>query len=579
MASALVLAVIQAVLSVRVRANQLVVGIGFNIFALGATTFLYRQIFGGLSREQIPSFGVVELPLLSRIPILGPALFAQTGLVYVAFALVGFTWWLVAKTPFGLGVRAVGENPRAADQAGINVARIRFLAVLYAGATAGLAGVFLSVASISTFTEGMTNGAGYLAVTAVILGGWRSRGVLGACLLFGAATSLQFVLPALGVPVPTAGLVMLPYVLALIAVSGVIRRSRPPAALTLPFRRGGHRDRTERRGASGASPGASAPAGAAIAPGDPVGAFCRHQLDPRSAGAARGPLLGLSFAVKDVFDVEGVTACYGNPTWLETHAPAARTAPAVAALLDAGATLIGLTLTDELALSLTGENAHYGTPINARCPDRVPGGSSSGSAAAVAARLCDFALGTDTGGSVRVPASHCGIFGFRPTHDAIASDGVCPLAPRFDTVGWFARDAATLARVGDVLLAPDRSRTLGDGFAPPSVVVGADATALLDPPARSVFLRAAAGLAEALGTSDATAIPIADTARARGRLVRNVPGASERGGRGGARPLDRAPPPALRQPDREPLRGCAGRRRARGRPCRPRACRARAAAR
>jgi simple sugar transport system permease protein len=239
-ASALLLAVIQAVLSVRVRANQLVVGIGFNIFALGATTFLYRQIFGGLSRDQIPSFGEVEVPLLSRIPVLGPALFAQTGLVYAAFALVGFTWWLVAKTPFGLGVRAVGENPRAADQAGLNVARIRFLAVLYAGATAGLAGVFLSVASISTFTEGMTNGAGYLAVTAVILGGWRSRGVLGACLLFGAATSLQFVLPALGVPVPTAGLVMLPYVLALIAVSGVIRRSRAPAALTLPFRRGGH---------------------------------------------------------------------------------------------------------------------------------------------------------------------------------------------------------------------------------------------------------------------------------------------------------------------------------------------------
>jgi simple sugar transport system permease protein len=240
LAAALLLAVAQAWLSVRVRANQLVVGIGFNIFALGATTFLYRQIFGGLSREQIPSFGAAPLPLLSRIPFLGGALFAQAGLVYAAFALVVVTWWLVAKTPFGLAVRAVGENPRAADQAGINVARVRFLAVLYAGGCAGLAGVFISVASISTFTEGMTNGAGYLAVTAVILGGWRSRGVLGACLLFGAATALQFLLPALGVPVPTAGLVMLPYVLALIAVSGVIRRSRPPAALTLPFRRGGH---------------------------------------------------------------------------------------------------------------------------------------------------------------------------------------------------------------------------------------------------------------------------------------------------------------------------------------------------
>jgi len=238
--TALLLAAVQAVLSVRVRANQLVVGIGFNIFALGATTFLYRQIFGGLSREQIPSFGVVPVPLLSRLPFVGPALFQQTGLVYAAFAIVLVTWWLVTKTPFGLDVRAVGENPRAADQAGLNVQRIRMLAVLYAGACAGLAGVFMSVASISTFTEGMTNGAGYLAVTAVILGGWRSGGVVGACLLFGAATSLQFVLPALGVPLPTAALVMLPYVLALVAVSGVIRRSRPPAALTLPFQRGGH---------------------------------------------------------------------------------------------------------------------------------------------------------------------------------------------------------------------------------------------------------------------------------------------------------------------------------------------------
>ena len=239
LAAALLLAVAQAILSVRVRANQLVVGIGFNIFALGATTFLYREIFGGLSREVLPAFGVIEVPLLSRLPFLGGALFSQAGLVYVAFAVVVATWWLVTKTPFGLAVRAVGENPRAADQAGLDVARIRFLAVLYAGGCAGLAGIFLSLASISTFTEGMTNGAGYLAVTAVILGGWRSRGVLGACLLFGAATALQFLLPALGVPIPTAGLVMLPYVLALVAVSGLIRRSRPPAALTLPFWRGG----------------------------------------------------------------------------------------------------------------------------------------------------------------------------------------------------------------------------------------------------------------------------------------------------------------------------------------------------
>lgn len=234
------LAFVQAILSIRVRANQLVVGIGFNILALGATTFLYRQTFGGLSRDVLPSFAAWEVPGLSRLPGLGPALFKQTGLVYAALLLVVATWWWMASTNFGLAVRGVGENPRAADQAGVNVGRVRFLAVLYAGACAGLAGVFISVASISTFTEGMTNGAGYLAVTAVILGGWKSGGVLGACLLFGAATALQFLLPPLGVKIPTAGLVMLPYLLALVAVSGVIRRSRPPAALTVPFRRGGH---------------------------------------------------------------------------------------------------------------------------------------------------------------------------------------------------------------------------------------------------------------------------------------------------------------------------------------------------
>src|SRR4030095_1453503 len=122
--------------------------------------------------------------------------FRQTGLVYVGLLLVAATWWWMGRTQLGLSVRAVGENPRAADQAGGDVERVRFLAVLYAGACAGLAGVFISVASISTFTEGITNGAGYLAVTAVILGGWRSGGVLAACLLFGAATALQFLLPA-----------------------------------------------------------------------------------------------------------------------------------------------------------------------------------------------------------------------------------------------------------------------------------------------------------------------------------------------------------------------------------------------
>ena len=184
-----------------------------------------------------------------------------------------------------------------------------------------------------------------------------------------------------------------------------------------------------------------------------VGAFCQHGGAPLK-GADEGPLAGLTFAAKDLFDVEGQICCAGTPDWLATHAPAPATAEAIRLLLQAGASLVGKTLTDELALSLTGENAHYGTPSNVRAPGCVPGGSSSGSAAAVAAGLVDFALGTDTGGSVRVPASYTGLVGFRPSHGRVAVRGLIPLAPRFDTVGWFAADGDLAARVGACLLPP-----------------------------------------------------------------------------------------------------------------------------
>jgi amidase len=170
---------------------------------------------------------------------------------------------------------------------------------------------------------------------------------------------------------------------------------------------------------------------------DTVGAFCPHgrfELE----GAPGGPLAGCAFAVKDLFDVEGHVTGAGNPQWLATHVPAKQTAPAVATLIAAGARMVGKTITDELAYSLNGDNVHYGTPRNSKAPDRVPGGSSSGSAAAVAARLCDFALGTDTGGSVRIPGSFCGLFGIRTSHGAIPTAGLVPLMPSFDTVGWFA---------------------------------------------------------------------------------------------------------------------------------------------
>jgi amidase len=186
-------------------------------------------------------------------------------------------------------------------------------------------------------------------------------------------------------------------------------------------------------------------------PADPFGAFCKANPVARDP-AGSGPLDGLSFAVKDVFDVAGSGTGFGHPAWLASHPPAGTTAPSVTRLLEAGARLVGRTLSDELCYSLSGENVHYGMPINPRAPDRLPGGSSSGSAVAVAGGLADFAIGTDCGGSVRAPASYCGIFGLRPTHGRISLDGVSPFAPRFDTVGWFARDAATLERAGDVLL-------------------------------------------------------------------------------------------------------------------------------
>ncbi|MFU0507145.1 amidase [Pseudaminobacter sp. NGMCC 1.201702] len=165
-----------------------------------------------------------------------------------------------------------------------------------------------------------------------------------------------------------------------------------------------------------------------------------------------GPLSGLTFAVKDVFHVKGGVTGFGHPDWLRTHGAEAVTAVAVQQLLDAGATMVGKTVTDELAYSLTGENYHYGTPINPRDATRIPGGSSSGSASAVGGGLVDFALGSDCGGSVRIPASYCGLFGMRPTHGRISLEGAIPFAPSFDCAGWFARDIGLFDRVGRILL-------------------------------------------------------------------------------------------------------------------------------
>jgi len=171
--------------------------------------------------------------------------------------------------------------------------------------------------------------------------------------------------------------------------------------------------------------------------------------------ALGGPLVGLTFAAKDLFDVAGYPTSGGNPHVLARSGIKTTTAPTVQKLLDSGARLLGKTITDELAFSMNGINAHFGTPKNGGAPDRIPGGSSSGSAAAVSNTLVDFALGTDTGGSVRAPASHCGLFGLRPTHARISLEGCLDLAPSYDTCGFFTRDADLFGLIGAVLLGDD----------------------------------------------------------------------------------------------------------------------------
>jgi len=194
------------------------------------------------------------------------------------------------------------------------------------------------------------------------------------------------------------------------------------------------------------------------------------------APTASGSLDGLTVAVKDLIDVAGHRTGCGNPRWRETHPPAVAHAVAVEVLLAAGARVVGKTITDELAFSIVGENAHYGTPLNPAAPERVPGGSSSGSASAVARGECDLGLGTDTTGSVRIPAANCGLAGMRPTHGRVSLGGVMAMAPGFDTVGVLARDVATLARAMTVLAGLEDA-----SGARPSVVLPREAWALVEP--------------------------------------------------------------------------------------------------
>jgi amidase len=213
-------------------------------------------------------------------------------------------------------------------------------------------------------------------------------------------------------------------------------------------------------------------------------------------GRSNGPLAGVTFAAKDLFDVAGQSTGGGNHDWARWHPVPDKHAWAVQTLLNAGATLIGKTVTDEISLGILGENAFDGTPLNPKAPDRVPGGSSSGSASAVASGLCDTALGTDTGGSVRVPASFCGLYGIRPTHGRLQLDGMLPQAPSSDTTGWFARDAATFARVSQVMLGEDLPQEL-----PKKLLIASDAFGFADADVQASLERMVSRLTRLIGSA------------------------------------------------------------------------------
>ncbi len=227
------------VYTITLGSNQVVVGIAVNLLAVGVTSFFYRLAFGaGTDRPRVDAFVAPDLGPLADLPVIGPLLFRQDALAYGALALVFIAWFVLARTRFGLDIRAVGEHPAAAETLGLDVARIRYRSIAISGGLAGLGGAFLSLAATGVFLDGMTAGRGYIALAILILGRRHPLGVLFASLLFGAADALQLRAQILPTGVPFQFLLMLPYVLTIIVLAGFVGRSGAPAALGVPFRRG-----------------------------------------------------------------------------------------------------------------------------------------------------------------------------------------------------------------------------------------------------------------------------------------------------------------------------------------------------
>lgn len=229
---------IMAFLVVTLRCDQIVTGIALNIFALGLTSFLYRLVFGtSLIPPILEEMSALEIPLLREIPIVGKMFFSQNVIVYIALLLVFLLWFINSKTSVGLYLKAAGEFPLAAETMGIKVLKIRYGALLFGGAMAGLGGSFLSLGQLSMFSENMAAGRGFIALAMVIFGRWDPLRVWGAALLFGGADALQMRLQGVGVRIPYQFMLMLPYLLSLVVLVGMKGKSRPPAALGVPYYR------------------------------------------------------------------------------------------------------------------------------------------------------------------------------------------------------------------------------------------------------------------------------------------------------------------------------------------------------
>jgi simple sugar transport system permease protein len=227
---------LMAVISVTMQAEQGISGIGLSLFGLGLSSLLMKTLVG--TPTGVTGFQPIEIPGLSDIPVIGPLFFSYSLPTYLAFALVPVTWFVLTRTTFGLKIRAVGQNPEAADSLGVSVAGVRYATVILGGAMAGIAGASLSISILNIFQENMTNGMGFIAVALVYFGSWRPLGILAGALLFSLVNALQLWIQVLGLPISPDFAVMLPYVLTIVVLALTARQVRQPAALTKPYERG-----------------------------------------------------------------------------------------------------------------------------------------------------------------------------------------------------------------------------------------------------------------------------------------------------------------------------------------------------